>query len=83
MARGGFVYGRPSPAAMERPKDFVRLAERLRRHALSVGRAHQHRHRLLGLVQLSLQGTGMHAPRDSDMQEAELGEALQGTDIEG
>jgi hypothetical protein len=83
MSRGGFVFAGHLQPLSERPKDFVRLAERFVGTPYLWGGRTSHGIDCSGLVQVSLQGAGMQAPRDSDMQEAELGEKLQNTTLEG
>jgi cell wall-associated NlpC family hydrolase len=66
----------------EKAKDFVRLAERLvgtpylwgGRSGLGIDCS--------ALVQISMQGAGMPCPRDTDMQEAEIGEPLTDLKLE-
>ena len=82
LARGGFVYGGHLQPMEEKAKDFVRLAERLVGTPYLWGGRSSVGIDCSALVQLSLQGTGMGCPRDSDMLEGELGEALPGKDID-
>jgi len=82
LARGGYVFGGHLQPVEEKAKDFVRLAERLigtpylwgGRSGLGIDCS--------GLVQLAMQGAGMICPRDTDMQEAEVGQALPDRDVD-
>jgi cell wall-associated NlpC family hydrolase len=82
LSRGGFVYAGHLQPVEEKAKDFVRLAERLvgtpylwgGRSGLGIDCS--------ALVQISMQGAGMPCPRDTDMQEAEIGEPLTDLKLE-
>jgi hypothetical protein len=82
MSRGGFVFGGHLQALDERPKDFVRLAERFVGTPYLWGGRTSHGIDCSGLVQVSLMGTGMSCPRDSDMQEGEVGDKLEKIELE-
>jgi cell wall-associated NlpC family hydrolase len=82
LMRGGFVYGGHLQPMEEKAKDFVRLAERLVGTPYLWGGRSSIGIDCSALVQLSLQGTGAAAPRDSDMLEGELGVALPNKDID-
>ena len=82
LARGGFVYGGHLQPMEEKAKDFVRLAERLVGTPYLWGGRSSVGIDCSALVQLALQGTGAACPRDCDMLEGEVGEALPGTDID-
>ena len=56
--------------------DFVAVAEQFLARALSLGRPDVRRDRLLGARQAGLTAAGVAAPRDSDQQEAGLGEPV-------
>lgn len=75
-SRGGFVFGGHLSPVAEVGKDFVRLAERLVGTPYLWGGRTSNGVDCSGLVQLSLEGTGMACPRDSDMQEAEVGQTV-------
>jgi cell wall-associated NlpC family hydrolase len=82
LSRGGFIYAGHLQPVEEKAKDFVRLAERLvgtpylwgGRSGLGIDCS--------ALVQISMQGAGMPCPRDTDMQEAEIGEPLADLKLE-
>ena len=76
LSRGGFVFGGHVAPMEEKGKDFVRLAEKLVGTPYLWGGRTSNGIDCSGLVQLALEGTGMACPRDSDMQEAEAGEAV-------
>jgi cell wall-associated NlpC family hydrolase len=76
MADASFV------AQIRRHRRLVRLAERLVGTPYLWGGRSSIGIDCSALVQLALQGTGMACPRDSDMLEAELGEALADKDID-
>lgn len=82
LSRGGFVFIGHLQPLEERPKDFVRLAERFVGTPYLWGGRTSHGIDCSGLVQVSLMATGTFCPRDSDMQEAELGEKLEKPGLE-
>lgn len=82
LVRGGYVFSGHILPMSERNKDFVRLAERLVGTPYLWGGRTSNGLDCSALVQLSLEGAGLKAPRDSDMQEAETGELLANKDID-
>ena len=73
LAGGGFVYARHANVVDRNARDFVEIAERfVGTPYLWGGRTHLGLD-CSGLVQTSLIAAGYAAPRDSDMQQAELG----------
>jgi cell wall-associated NlpC family hydrolase len=82
LGRGGFVFGGHLQPMEDKAKDFVRLAERLIGTPYLWGGRSGTGIDCSGLVQVSMQGAGLAAPRDSDMQEAEIGAALPDKDLD-
>ena len=76
LSRGGFVFGGHLLPAEEKARDFVRLAERLIGAPYLWGGRSSLGIDCSGLVQLAMQGSGLACPRDTDMQENEVGEPL-------
>jgi cell wall-associated NlpC family hydrolase len=81
LSGGGFVVTRHVAERGRRATDFVELAERfIGTPSLWGGRT-----RLgidcSGLVQVTLEASGISAPRDTDMQQAELGEDVAISDV--
>lgn len=74
LSRGGFVFAGHLVPKKERAKDFVRVAERFIGTPYLWGGKTANGFDCSALVQIALQAAGMPCPRDSDMQEAELGE---------
>jgi cell wall-associated NlpC family hydrolase len=76
LAAGGFVYARHATSVNRYARDFVAIAERfLGMPYLWGGRTHIGVD-CSGLVQTALAAAGIAAPRDTDMQLAELGESV-------
>ena len=76
LAGEGFVYSAHADPIGETAADFVGVAERFVHTPYLWGGRSGHGLDCSGLVQLSLQAAGAACPRDSDMQEQELGSVL-------
>jgi cell wall-associated NlpC family hydrolase len=76
LASGGFVYAAHLRARDEFAADFVTVAERLVGAPYLWGGKTSLGLDCSGLVQLALGAAGILAPRDTDMQQAALGEQL-------
>lgn len=76
LSGGGFVFRRHAMAIERNARDFVEIAERfVGTPYLWGGRSHIGID-CSGLVQTSLLAAGFAAPRDTDMQQAELGKGV-------
>lgn len=84
LAGGGFVIGRHVTELSRYARDFVEIAERLIGTPYLWGGRTRVGIDCSGLVQISLEAAGLRAPRDTDMQQAQLGAAVPVTpDLEG
>ena len=77
IANGGFVIARHVAELGWRDRDFVEVAERFLGTPYLWGGRTRIGLDCSGLIQLSLAACGVKAPRDTDMQQAELGEAVE------
>ncbi len=76
LERGGFVMTRHISERDRYERDFVDIAERLIGTPYLWGGRTRIGIDCSGLVQIALQAAGIDAPRDTDMQVAELGESI-------
>jgi cell wall-associated NlpC family hydrolase len=83
LAGGGFVFAGHIKPIGEHHTDFVSVAERFLNTPYLWGGKSAAGIDCSGLVQVSLDACGIAAPRDSDMQEAELGKTLLVNDLDG
>jgi cell wall-associated NlpC family hydrolase len=77
LASGGFVFARHLSAADEMESDYVAVAERLLGVPYLWGGRTSLGLDCSALVQTALAAAGIQAPRDSDMQERELGTPVE------
>jgi cell wall-associated NlpC family hydrolase len=82
LANGRFVIGRHLKPLSESEADFVSVAEAYLHVPYLWGGKSVLGLDCSGLVQLSLEAAGQACPRDSDMQEKELGQALPKDDLD-
>ncbi len=82
LATGGFVFTKHI-AKIGVKEDFVAVAEKFLNVSYLWGGKTQSGLDCSGLVQTALQACGVSCPRDTDMQEKELGTALQINDLDG
>lgn len=73
---GGFVFAKHLAEASFTDTDFVTVAERFEHAPYLWGGKTWEGLDCSGLVQIALQAAGLNAPRDTDMQAASLGQAI-------
>ncbi len=78
LSRGGYVFAEHFVGAPDKLKDYVRAAERLVGTPYLWGGKTSLGLDCSALVQLSLHAAGIECPRDTDMQEGEAGEPVEG-----
>ena len=83
LANGRFIIARHLKPLDESEPDFVAVADAFRHVPYLWGGKSVLGLDCSGLVQLSLEAAGQSSPRDSDMQEAQLGLALPKDDLSG
>lgn len=77
LEQGGFAVGRHVAAIDRAARDFVEIAERFIGTPYLWGGRTRIGIDCSGLVQMSMHAAGLSAPRDSDMQLAELGQPVR------
>jgi cell wall-associated NlpC family hydrolase len=83
LANGRYIYSRHLKPLGENDADFVAVAEMFRHVPYYWGGKSVYGLDCSGLVQLLLEACGRATPRDSDMQEAMLGEPVMVNDLDG
>ena len=83
IANGQFLYRRHLKQVGEPESDFVSVAKMFLHAPYYWGGKSIHGLDCSGLVQLALEACGMSCPRDTDMQEEQVGEKLLVNDLDG
>ncbi len=83
LANGRFIFARHLKPRGEWEDDFVAVAEMFRHVPYYWGGKSVQGLDCSGLVQLALEACGIACPRDSDMQERDLGVSLRLNDLDG
>lgn len=83
LSNDRFIFAPHLKPLGENETDFVAVAEMFRHVPYYWGGKSVHGLDCSGLVQLSLEACGIAAPRDSDMQEEEIGQAILQNDLDG
>lgn len=76
LARGGFVVQRHISEVSRHARDFVEVAERFLATPYLWGGRTRMGIDCSGLVQIAMEAAGLSAPRDSDMQQSEIGATI-------
>lgn len=82
LRQGGFVFAKHLAATTEHQQDFATVAEKFLHVPYLWGGKTMLGIDCSGLVQVALHACGIKAPRDSDMQENDLGTALDPQNLE-
>jgi len=83
LADGRFVFARHLKPVVQWESDYVAVAEMFRHVPYYWGGKSVHGLDCSGLVQLALEACGIACPRDSDLQEGDLGVPLRVNDLDG
>jgi cell wall-associated NlpC family hydrolase len=83
LADGRFVFARHLKPLVQWENDYVAVAEMFRHVPYCWGGKSVHGLDCSGLVQLAIEACGIACPRDSDLQERDLGVDLRPNDLDG